>query len=866
MESTKVIKVKYGETLRRFNARIVDGELDLDMDRLREKVLGFFNFTPDSDLTLTYIDEDGDMVTLADEEDLCDVMRQSLNPLRITVKLNTETSGRSYARSSGSSTPMRSPRVLHPIQNLNTGVSEILRSVPEPFREAISNMSINLASKATSTAPGIAELVDSLSKMGLSYLNPVSEFQTGAESSTQIQASKGPVASKVDGVTSEVLPSAKAEAPTLANNQVLPNTKSQQPTVENNKVEVENTARGVEAAVMQTPSVDPTPSTGYLNLNGGLPGDNYLFGSASSNPAPDTFPVAAGNNMEEVLYVPSGNNKLKVKKLAEFHSNGKSDALAFENGMPGATKAPAGDKNNEINKSNEGRLGQKFAGSYHDFPKHSSRDSLNKDLRGGVNIKCGSDFGNSSTSRAGQNPMNECPFSGMPLASDLFLPPSQSDPRMVSFKRRYNHSDGMGIIFHRGVRCDGCGVHPITGPRFKSKVKEDYDLCSICFAEMGNGVDYIRMDRPMTYGHPFSFKGLYDHPLHHSRVRPPTIPQVLRGCGMKQNRPKLDSRFIQDVNVFDGTIMSPSTPFTKIWRMRNNGTIMWPEGTQLVWIGGDRLSNTFSLQITADGLPVDMELDIAVDFTAPQFPGRYISYWRMASPSGQKFGQRVWVLIQVDASLKDSTCESFQGLNLNLPPVGNGATGPEIVSVNVEPKAEDNLPEPVNSNNRVTELVVPIVNANPNKEQELNFPINDTLLVGGGIPSPVHPQPSSSVSYPIIDLSEAPVVPLSAPSPAKDAQASAPMAGENNVEQTLLRELEEMGFRQVDLNKEVLRANEYDLEQSVDDLCGASEWDPILEELQEMGFFDKEMNKKLLKKNNGSIKRVVMDLIAGEKA
>ena len=53
-------------------------------------------------------------------------------------------------------------------------------------------------------------------------------------------------------------------------------------------------------------------------------------------------------------------------------------------------------------------------------------------------------------------------------------------------------------------------------------------------------------------------------------------------------------------------------------------------------------------QIPVDGVPVEKELDVAVDFTAPQSPGRYISYWRMATATGQKFGQRVWVLIQVD--------------------------------------------------------------------------------------------------------------------------------------------------------------------------------------------------------------------------
>lgn len=32
-----------------------------------------------------------------------------------------------------------------------------------------------------------------------------------------------------------------------------------------------------------------------------------------------------------------------------------------------------------------------------------------------------------------------------------------------------------------------------------------------------------------------------------------------------------------------------------------------------------------SCQIPADGVPVDGELDIAVDFTSPKLPGRYIS-------------------------------------------------------------------------------------------------------------------------------------------------------------------------------------------------------------------------------------------------
>lgn len=47
-----------------------------------------------------------------------------------------------------------------------------------------------------------------------------------------------------------------------------------------------------------------------------------------------------------------------------------------------------------------------------------------------------------------------------------------------------------------------------------------------------------------------------------------------------------------------------------------------------------------------NGFPME-EVDIAVDFVSPAMPGRYVSYWRLATPSGHKFGQQVWLLIEV---------------------------------------------------------------------------------------------------------------------------------------------------------------------------------------------------------------------------
>lgn len=795
-----MIKVKYGETLRRFNARVNEvGQLDLDVGGLRGKVIGLFNFAPDADVTLTYIDEDGDVVTLVDEEDLCDVMRQSLNPLRITVELKAERGGRFHARSSGNSTPMRSsPRVQYPLPNLNSRVSEYLMSNPEPLREVLSKMA--------ASPLFLTELVYCFSKMGQSLINPVSEFQAGTESSSQSVASgsamgasmtnKETAASRDDGLTSYVFPNATVEEP-------------------------------ASKADQKEYSVNSTRGSGSLNLNADLPSDSALSEYVSEILAPP----APHNGV--------GDNEGWFTKVVDCHTSEKAVSPERVDPKTLFPSVPASGNTEDVKELGEGWNSvsnvafPNIAGSM----GHSAGTAAN--LGGCVDARV-----------PRMNLVNRYPF---PTAYDSAVLSILNDSRAHPFKRSNTHSDGMGGVFHRGVQCDGCGVHPIAGPRFKSKVKEDFDLCSVCFSKMGIETEYMRIDRPAPSRRPHSFKGLGDP--QQPWVRSSTLPDSMRGFEMNPKQLKLDSRFIMDVNVIDGTLMAPSTHFTKIWRLRNSGTIAWPQGTKLVWIGGDKLSASLSidLEISADGIPLENELDVAADFTAPELPGRYISYWRMASPSGQKFGQRVWVLIQVDASLKDSY-NSFQGLNLNLPPQDSGIADHESVNGNVEPM-----------------MVQSLVDAHPFKNQELDFPTNDTLLVGdgcggSGVSITVRPGARTSISFPITQIASAVPSGTHVSSPSTIVPETVRGTGENNdIEQSLLKELEEMGFKHVDLNKEILRLNGYNLEQSLEDLCGISEWDPILEELQEMGFCDKEMNKKLLQKNKGSIKRVVLDLINGEK-
>jgi next-to-BRCA1 protein 1 len=58
------------------------------------------------------------------------------------------------------------------------------------------------------------------------------------------------------------------------------------------------------------------------------------------------------------------------------------------------------------------------------------------------------------------------PFSGVPVENDSAL----RSPKSHAIKRSDCVNNPMVGMFHRGVQCDGCGVHPITGPRYTSKV------------------------------------------------------------------------------------------------------------------------------------------------------------------------------------------------------------------------------------------------------------------------------------------------------------------------------------------------------------------------------------------------------------
>lgn len=146
------------------------------------------------------------------------------------------------------------------------------------------------------------------------------------------------------------------------------------------------------------------------------------------------------------------------------------------------------------------------------------------------------------------------------------------------------------------------------------------------------------------------------------------------------------ARYIRDVTFPDGTSIQPGSILLKTWRIRNDGVVTWPQGTVLACAGGDLLAPHDLAQPVVSAMPGD-EVDITVQLRAPQVTGRHVAYFRLRTPDGTYFGQRIWADVRVTE--EESDWQVVSGLLVPTAAAsapGSAATSP---SVSVEREGEE---------------------------------------------------------------------------------------------------------------------------------------------------------------------------------
>lgn len=186
--------------------------------------------------------------------------------------------------------------------------------------------------------------------------------------------------------------------------------------------------------------------------------------------------------------------------------------------------------------------------------------------------------------------------------------------------------------------------------------------------------------------------------------------------------------------------------------------------------------------------------------------------------------------MQVNSYFKDPFSKNVHGSNLNWPPNSGGVIMDyQDKNVRGNPVYQDSLFN-IESNGNYGKAIMEHATDTPKRGQGFILPTDSTLLGAGAKSKSALLEASLPLKYQAADLSK--VEPVSVPQ-YSDAGVPNSMVGvgqgKDEVEETLLQDLEEMGFKQVDLNKKLLRNNDYDMEGTLNDLCV---WDPVLLELQ----------------------------------
>lgn len=100
-------------------------------------------------------------------------------------------------------------------------------------------------------------------------------------------------------------------------------------------------------------------------------------------------------------------------------------------------------------------------------------------------------------------------------------------------------------------------------------------------------------------------------------------------------------KFLADLTIPDGTVVTAGEAVDKQWSVQNDGTCDWGDGYVLKLVSGDPMGTAAEIALyparTGAQIVIDMEL------TAPQAAGSYHTVWQAYAPDGTAFDQPIYV-------------------------------------------------------------------------------------------------------------------------------------------------------------------------------------------------------------------------------
>lgn len=295
------------------------------------------------------------------------------------------------------------------------------------------------------------------------------------------------------------------------------------------------------------------------------------------------------------------------------------------------------------------------------------------------------------------------------------------------------------------ARTSTCSAHYIRGIRFKCAVCHDVDFCDTCEASPENKHNkthpLIKFKTPVRHvsvtttgehsdGHPMPPMGdrqpsstssmdavrtVVDmKPQEKAAVEEPaprdlSEPEVKEGPESKpiigdipaHNNHDLRAVFVRD-HVTDGTILPPNHIFEQTWVLRNEGQVSWPAGCTVKFVSGDYMGHVDSThpagvsELVSAGESTVCDVPLApgeeypfkVLLRTPPRAGKTVSYWRLTTQDGYRFGHHVWCAVSVRNLESESSEPTVEESTSDVKTVKVSAEKPVEKTVEQEPIPE----------------------------------------------------------------------------------------------------------------------------------------------------------------------------------
>lgn len=151
-------------------------------------------------------------------------------------------------------------------------------------------------------------------------------------------------------------------------------------------------------------------------------------------------------------------------------------------------------------------------------------------------------------------------------------------------------------------------------------------------------------------------------PVPEVKAEPEAIVEKEAPAPAEKPKPEdsLRATFLRET-IRDGSVMPGNHVFEQTWVLRNNGETEWPAGCSVKFVGGDYMGHVDSNHpagiselisasestIFYNAVAPGQQVPFTVLLRTPSRAGNLVSYWRLTSPSGHKFGDRLWCDVHV---------------------------------------------------------------------------------------------------------------------------------------------------------------------------------------------------------------------------